>query len=60
MPYLVKKVGQKYRLWNLKKKEFVNKVFNTKESAISTGINYMKYRKENPLVIGNKIINNIK
>ena len=59
MPYLVKKVADKYRLWNIKKKTFVNKVFNTKESAIATGVNYMKYRKEKPQVIGNRIVNKV-
>lgn len=57
MPYQVKKVGDKYRLYNLSKKVFVNKFFNSKESAISAGKNYMRYRKENPIVKGNKILN---
>ena len=57
MPYQIKKVGDKYRLYNLSKKVFVNKFFNSKESAISAGKNYMRYRKEIPIVKGNKILN---
>jgi hypothetical protein len=57
MPYQVKKVGSKYKLWNIKQKKYVNKNFNSKDSAISAGKNYMKYRKEKPVVKGNKILN---
>lgn len=57
MPYQVKKVGDKYKLWKIKEKVFVNKTFNSKESAISTAKNYMRYRKEKPIVKGNKILN---
>ena len=56
MPYQVKKVGKKYKLYNLSKKSFVNKEFNTKDSAISAGKNYMRYRNEKPIVKGNKIL----
>lgn len=57
MPYQIKKVGKKYKLYNIKKKEYVNKEFNSKETAISAGKNYMRYRKETPIVKGNKILN---
>jgi len=57
MPYQIKKVGKKYKLYNLHKKVFVNKEFNSRESAISAGKNYMKYRKEKPVLVGNKILN---
>lgn len=57
MPYLIKKVNDKYKLYNIKKKEYVNKSFLSKETALSAGKNYMKYRKEEPLVKGNKILN---
>jgi len=57
MPYQIKKVGDKYKLWNLSKKEFVNKSFNSKETALRTGVNYMKYRKEEPIIKGNFIRN---
>tara|TARA_R110002012_G_scaffold316436_1_gene531384 strand:- start:6789 stop:6974 length:186 start_codon:yes stop_codon:yes gene_type:complete len=57
MPYQIKKVGKKYKLYNLHKKQYVNKEFNSKESALSAGKNYMRYRKEIPVVKGNKILN---
>ena len=57
MPYQIKKEGDKYKLYNLKKKEFVNKLFNSKESAIKSGFNFMRYRKEDPVLKGNKILN---
>lgn len=57
MPYQIKKVGKKYKLYNMHKKVFVNKIFNTRESAISAGKNYMRYRKEVPVLKGNKILN---
>jgi len=56
MPFQIKKVGKKYKLWNLMKKTFINKEFKTKETAISAGMNYMRYRKEKPFVKGNKIL----
>lgn len=56
MPYEVKKVDQGYKLWNISKKEYVNKTFRTRDTAISTGKNYMRYRKEKPYVKGNRIL----
>ena len=56
MPYQVKKVGKAFKLYNLKKKEFVNINYKSKESALRAGQNFMRYRKENPIVKGNKII----
>lgn len=56
MPYQIKKVGSKYKLFNLFKKEFVRKAFKSRESAISAGKNYMRYSGEKPIVKGNKII----
>ena len=47
MPFQIKKVGKKYKLWNLKKKVYVKKEFNSKMTAVSAGKNYMKYRNEN-------------
>ena len=56
MPFQVKKVGDKYKLWRLKEKTFVKREYKTKESAIAAAKNFMKYRKEAPIVKGNKII----
>ena len=55
MPYEVKKVGEKYKLYNIKKKKFVNKKFNTKASAVSAGKNYGNYRGEKLRAKGNKL-----
>lgn len=61
MPYQVKKQKDgTYKLWNLHKKEYANKTFKTKESALSMGETWMKYRKENPEVKGNIIKNKAK
>ncbi len=56
MPYQVKKVGDKFKLYNLHKKQYVNVNYKTKESAINAGKNFMRYRKEKPYVKGNKIL----
>lgn len=56
MPYQVKKVGDKYQLWNITKKEYVNKKYNSKETAVKSGMNFMRYRKEKPYLKGNKIL----
>ena len=56
MPYQVKKQKDgTYKLWNLKKKEYANKTFKTKETALKMGEVWMKYRKEKPQIKGNKI-----
>ena len=57
MPYKVEKKDNVYKLFNLTKKEYVNKNFKTRESAIKSGFNYMKYRKEEPILKGNRILN---
>tara|TARA_R110002096_G_scaffold210862_1_gene398215 strand:+ start:1323 stop:1511 length:189 start_codon:yes stop_codon:yes gene_type:complete len=57
MPYLIEKINNKFYLKNITKQEFVNKTFNSKEGAVNAGKNYMRYRNENPIVKGNKIIN---
>ena len=56
MPYQIKKINNKYKLYNMKKKEFVNKEFKTKESAVNAGINYGRYRKENLILKNNKLV----
>ncbi len=56
MPFQINKVVKKYKLWNIKKKVYVKKEFNSKETAVSAGKNYMKYRNEKPYLKGNKIL----
>lgn len=57
MPYRVDKKDNVYKLFNLTKKEYVKKNFKTKETAISAGKNYMRYKKEEPIIKGNRILN---
>jgi hypothetical protein len=57
MPYEVKKIGGKFQLFNINKKKLIMVTFKTKESAINQGKNWMKFRKEKPIVKGNKILN---
>ena len=57
MPFEIKKTKEGYKLYKLKEKKFVNKTFKTKQSAINTGKNYMRYRNETPIVVKNKILN---
>ena len=57
MPFLIEKISKdKFRLFNINKKVYVKKDFKSKESAIKSGINYMKYRGEKGYVKGNKIL----
>lgn len=57
MPWRVVKVSKdKYQLEKLTDKSRPNKYFKTKESALNTGLNWMRYRKEKGKIVGNKII----
>jgi hypothetical protein len=57
MPYHIKKIGKKYKLYNINKKKFVNTEYKTKESAIRAGKNFMRYRGEKrPRLVGNKLL----
>jgi len=57
MPFEVKKVGKSYKLWKINEKKYAKVKFKTKKTAINQAKNYMRYRKENPIVVGNKILN---
>ena len=57
MPYEVKKKDDHFVLKKLKDGTFVNKKFKTKQTTIDTAKRYMKFRKEKPVVKGNKILN---
>ena len=57
MPFRIDKVGSKFKLFNLKKKEYAKKEFNSKEGAIGFGKNSIRFReKKNSKVVGNKIL----
>tara|TARA_R110002096_G_scaffold107999_1_gene236492 strand:+ start:1060 stop:1248 length:189 start_codon:yes stop_codon:yes gene_type:complete len=57
MPFEIVKKNNKFLLKNIKKNKIVNKKFNSKETAVSAGKNYMKYRGELPVLKNNKILN---
>ena len=43
MPWRIDKVCDKFKLYNLDKKKYVNKSFNTRASASSARKNYARY-----------------
>ncbi len=43
MPWRIDKVDDKYKLYNLDKKKYVNKTFNSRKSAMSARKNYGDY-----------------
>jgi len=51
MPFKVVKVGTKYKLYNLDKKQYAKKTFNSREAANNMKRTYMSYdkRKKNNL-----------
>ena len=59
MPFLVKRVGDKYKLQKLKDGTFVKTEYKSKQSAINAGVNFMNYRHPNDKIYirGNKILN---
>ena len=56
MPYEVKKVKNKYKLFNLHKKKYVNVNYSSKQKAINSAKVFMKYRNEKPIVRGNYVL----
>ena len=56
MPYQIKKINGKYRLYNKTKKKYVNVRYKTRQSAINAGINFMRYRGEKGKIVGNSIL----
>ncbi len=43
MPFTVKKVGNKWKLYNEDKKAFAKASFNAKQAAINQAKNWMRY-----------------
>jgi hypothetical protein len=60
MPFQVKKVGKSYKLWKINEKKFSKVNFKSKKTAINQAKNYMRYRNETPIVVGNKILHSKK
>ena len=46
MPFRVDKVGDKYKLYNLDKKQYTKKTFNTRKAANNMKRTYMNYHKK--------------
>jgi hypothetical protein len=48
MPFKVVfiKKDNKYKLWNITKKEFAKPSFNSRQSALNAGANYIRYREK--------------
>jgi len=46
MPFVVRKQGNKYRLYNLEKKIYTKRDFNTRRSATNMKSVYQKYDKK--------------
>ena len=49
MPWRIDKVATGYKLYNLSKKQYVNVVFKSRETAKAASRNYMRYRGEKDL-----------
>lgn len=56
MPFQIIKKDNYFILKNINTNKIINKKFKSKETAIKSGLNYMKYRKEKGKVKGNRII----
>ena len=56
MPYQIKKINGKYRLYKKSKDKYVNVQYKTRQSAINAGMNFMRYRGEIPILVGNRIV----
>ena len=57
MPFRLEKGGDKFKLFNLTKKEYARKEFNSREGAIGFARNAIRYReKVDSKVVGNKIL----
>ncbi len=61
MPYQIKKDKEtgRFLLYNMHQKKFQGSKtgYKTKDTAVKAGMNFMRYRKENPVLVGNKILN---
>lgn len=56
MPFQIIKKDNYFILKNINTNKIINKKFKSKETAIKSGLNYMKYSNEKGKVKGNKII----
>ena len=57
MPYKIVKKGKIYKLYNIKKKKFINSNFKSKATAGNQAINYMRYTNEKGKIVGMNVVN---
>ncbi len=57
MPYQIVKKEDYYQLKKIKEGTFIKTKYKTFDTAKNAGFNFMKYRKESPVLKGNKILN---
>ena len=60
MPYKIVQDDKHFHLINMKTNKMIKTKYNSKQSAINSGKNFMRFRNENPIVKGNKILNSKK
>ncbi len=61
MPYeVIKNKNNTFQLKNLKTNKKIKVKYKSKENAINSAKNFMNYRKEKPVIRGNKILNSKK
>lgn len=60
MPFQIKKEENIWKIWRINEKNFINKSFKSRESALKTAMNYMLYRhpneKDKIYISGNKVL----
>ena len=56
MPWKVEQTSKGYQLRKLTDNSLNPKVFKTRQSAINMGKRWMQYRKEIPVVRGNRVL----
>ena len=56
MPFRIDKIGAKYYLYNLHKKQYAKAKFNTFQSAVNQGKNYARYRHEKLVLKGRTLV----
>ena len=60
MPYKIVQDGKHFHLVNLKTNQMLKTKYKSKQSAINSGKNFMRFRNEKPVVKGSKILNSKK
>jgi hypothetical protein len=56
MPYKIVQDGKHFHLINLNTNKMIKTKYNSKQSAINSGKNFMRFRNEKPILKGNKLL----